>query len=114
MSATELDVRAQVVQELEAFRTLGANWDSYGADPISEQAIVAARNLLDLVWEQLADEFGERLRPYAVAPIANGGIQIEWRGPDSAVEIEIGPQGSLGSLLIHNESGKPRYTESNR
>ena len=90
---------------------LEANWDSYGADPPTTQAIAVASGLLNLLAERLADSVGERIRPWFIAPVANGGVQLEWRGPDRAVEIEIGPGGVIGYLVEEGCAPRVRLAE---
>jgi hypothetical protein len=58
-----------------AMRLLRPNWNSYGAKPITEEAIAAMRKLLEA-------------KPHVV-PLADGGLQLEW---DQA-EIVIQPNG---------------------
>ncbi len=42
---------------------------------------------------------GQSALPWTVAPLANGGVQLEWKGPEGALEVEISPDGRLGYLL---------------
>ena len=62
------------------------NWNNYRAEPLSNIAIQKARIIAD------AMEKGGVF----VAPLASGGIQIEWGNKDKDyVEIEIQPDGNI-------------------
>ena len=69
-------------QELEQFRKLPQNWDSYGAPTISEEQIKTAKKLI-----QLFASHG-LLRPNLTIT-AKSHIQLEWHTPVKDVEIEI-------------------------
>jgi hypothetical protein len=97
---------------IEEIEGLGADWDSYGAVPPTPEAISAARRLLHLVAAELGDRVGDRIAPYAVAPLANGGQQLEWRGAAGALEVEIGPHGTSGYLLVEGRGGKRAFQEA--
>lgn len=90
---------------------LGPNWDSYGGAPPSARAIAVARQLMLGVAERLADEAGERAWPYAVAPLADGCVQLTWRGPSDEIEVEIGPRDSIGYLLIKRHGDEESFEE---
>lgn len=100
-----------VLNRLEGFASLPADWDSYGAEPISPHAIYLARRFMHAVAEQFSDLARERVRPYAVAPLVDGGVQIEWRGPGGDIEVEIGPDGALGYLLIRDDGSTRMFEE---
>lgn len=86
-----------------SYARLPANWDSYGAAPVSPAAIRAAMAFLAEVDRHLPRGSFE---PYTTAPIPDGGIQLEWRGPLGCVEIEVGPGGEL-SFLELGPGGNP-------
>ena len=60
--------------------------------------------MLASVAEQCADLTDERILPWATAPLADGGVQFEWRGPGGAIEVEIAPDGRLGYLVERDET----------
>ncbi len=66
--------------------------------------------MLFSVWETFGDSMEEAIRPFAVAPLPYGGVQIEWRGNAGAIEVEIDVDGSLSYLLEIGE-GKARTIE---
>ncbi len=94
---------------LTQFAAFEEDWDSYGASPISHRAIDAARQLLLRLPRRLG-EIGDA-GPYAVAPLASGGIQLEWRGNRRALEIDIDAVGRLGSLLAEDHETGRTYNE---
>lgn len=102
------------LQRLVQLSGLAQDWDSYGGAPPSSQAISAARRLVIEVAEKFGGLSGELARPYAVVPIAGGGVQIEWAGPEAELEVEIGPDGSLSYLLVERRAGERKFEERER
>ncbi len=96
------------IQRLESFRDLGADWDSYGGVPISEDAIrMAVRLLNELSFKSLAPD----LAPSHVAPVSDGGVLIEWRRPNGrALELWIDSAGNMERLL-EDQSVDHRFHE---
>ena len=82
---TELEDEA-VLQKLSE---LDPNWDSYDAEPITEAAIKATKDLLLIL------EIGRK--PDFILPLSDGGIQLEWsdKYSDSVIEVEVSPLGEL-------------------
>jgi hypothetical protein len=68
---------------------LPANWDSYGAQPITPAALAAAK------W------FFRHWPTASVTPCATGGVQLE----NEAIEVEIGPCGRIVGVLFTHEDG---------
>jgi hypothetical protein len=99
------------LDRLARLAELGSDWDSYGGAPPSGQALATARELLFAVAERCGELVGERVRPYAVAPIADGGVQLEWRGAHRELELEIGPGGDVGYLLVERHGGERQFEE---
>lgn len=90
----------RVIEKLNELGQLAPGWDSYGASAISELAINNARALL--LWIPCFTEANEtsKLLPYSIAPLANGGIQIEWRDGATDLEVEVEPETGEYSLLL--------------
>ena len=96
-------VLSEMNQALKEIESLPANWDSYGAPPITKAAIKAARNLLNALVDTQPD-LGDAVRPYSVVPLASGGVQLTWRVVHGVeLEVEIGLDGHLGYLLVPTE-----------
>ena len=88
---------------LDELAALREDWDSYGATPPTALAISLAHGILANVAERHADIADEQALPWATAPLADGGVQFEWRGPGGALEVEIGPDGALSYLVERDE-----------
>ena len=58
---------------------------------------------MEIVGDRFGSRAGAAVRPYSVAPLADGGVQIEWRGPGGIVELEVGPAGELGYLFAKDQ-----------
>lgn len=99
-----------VLQVLDELERLDPNWDSYGAEPVSRVAVARARALVQTVAEQLGGASGEVARPAGVSPLVDGGVQVEWSGPQGRIEVEIAPDGTLRCVLDHGRGTEPRVT----
>jgi hypothetical protein len=95
---------------LDEVAGLDRDWDSYGADPISSTAVKVARGILILSADHVGRSFEPAIRPH-VAPLADGGIQIEWSTGKRAIEVEIQADGTLGYLYVERIDGTERYDE---
>jgi hypothetical protein len=95
-SAAYKEAFAGAIGFIEKYGSLAAGWDSYGAEPISEQAVLAAHRLLRALFDKLGASPGVRLDPEATMPLADGGLQFEWRGNVRGLEVEVGPSGTYG------------------
>jgi hypothetical protein len=90
-------------ETLDEIAHLEDDWDSYGALRPTGAAVSAAHVLLGSLWEQLGPRVDERAIPWATVPLADGGVQFEWRGPGGAIEVEIGPRGTMNYLVEREE-----------
>ncbi len=99
------------VAEIEGYAALPADWDSYGARPISAVAIDAATALLRRAALELS-ALGESVEPFDVAPLANGGVQLEWRRADAVLEVEVDPAGGLRWLTVEGVAPRRRFIRS--
>jgi len=91
---------AKTMEDLERIAALGADWDSYGSAPPTTVAVGTARRLINTVYRDSLLSARNPSLPFSVAPLSGGGIQLEWRGETNTVEVEIGPEGAFGYLLI--------------
>jgi hypothetical protein len=104
--ASILELMAATNSRLNELARLEPDWDSYGAKPISGVAIsLANRLLLDVARRslELGHEPATRMRPWYIAPLADGGLQIEWRSDAGAIEVEIAGDGRFGYLVERND-----------
>ena len=88
------------LKRLAQLEALEADWDTYGALPLTSTALARADVMVRKVVDLYRVALGERVAPYTVMPIADGGVSIEWRGPSANLELDIGPSGELSYLLI--------------
>jgi hypothetical protein len=87
---------------IAGFADLPPDWDSYGGDPPSEVARSEAVRWVGVVADLFGSRAGAEVVPYSVAPLADGGVQLEWRGRKGIVELEVGPEGELAYLFLAN------------
>jgi len=90
-SPAKLDLMNFAVEKLNQLLRLERGWDALGATQVSETASVAAILWLDLLAED--DTFSPQ-----IFPLPNGGVQVEWLAGGESLEIEIGPQNTVGVL----------------
>lgn len=99
------------LKKLDELASLDRDWDSYGAEQISPDALASAYLLMMTIANQWAFRLGERVRPYVIVPVADGGVQLEWRGPGGIVEVEIGSDEMFACLFIPSTGGYEEYQE---
>jgi hypothetical protein len=106
--AFQVDTASERLWEIEAF---GADWDSYGSEATNHVAVATAHRL---IWEVNKWSLNARhspCTPYSVLPVSGGGVQIEWRGPSAAIEVEITPEGAFGYLLAKGSGSTRKFEE---
>jgi hypothetical protein len=113
--ATLTDVSLDpILERLTQLAQLEPDWDSYGALPVSAVAFVKACQLLIDVKYSLSPLVGEGILPSDAAPIADGSLQLEWRGPHGKLEVEIKPDMNFSYLLIKGEGSERKFEEKNQ
>jgi hypothetical protein len=79
--------RIELTNQLDGMRKLQQpNWDSYGSDPVSEEAMRTAQVFVDAVWSQFgtnADRFN-----LVAGPTPDGGVSLLLRGRGE-MKIEV-------------------------
>jgi hypothetical protein len=100
------------LQRLDALSRLERDWDSYGGLPLTETALSRADAVMRKAVKLFGEALGDRAAPYTVMPIADGGVSIEWRGPQGTLNLDIGPSGALSYLLIEQTDGERRFEEA--
>ena len=98
-------------QRIAEISGLGANWDDEGASAPSALAYSKAFELL-LRLEASDRSTGHVAPPITSAPIADGGLQIEWEGPQARIEIQAAPDGTFGYLIVKGGPGAREYEEA--
>jgi hypothetical protein len=89
-----------ILDRLSAMDTLGPNWDSYNSEAPSANAKEKA---FKLIWDIASTQFGIAglsAIPFAVVPLSGAGVQIEWRGPNRVIEVEVGPDAKASYLVV--------------
>lgn len=109
-SSTSMLITA--MRKLDELKNLPEDWDSYGADPISPNAIAKAKSIIISVVKSFSNAIGDVVQLTDVIPIADGGVQLEWVGPHAELEIEISPNGTIGLLYISGSGDRRKYEES--
>jgi hypothetical protein len=90
-------------ETLDEIARLDDDWDSYGGLRPTAAAISTAHLLLGALWDDLGYGVDDQTIPWAAAPLADGGVQFEWRGPSGAIEVEIGPRGTMNYQAERDE-----------
>src|SRR3990167_3313958 len=92
----ETSMTQKLFSLLEELKCLESGWDDDGAEPISAQAIQSAERWLnECQAKDILLDF--------VAPLRDGGLQLEWKDISRQIflEIEISPLGQ-SRYLIHS------------
>lgn len=96
VSAAAIDeILSDTDKRLDDLNRLPENWYVHGANPISSAVTSRAKRLMRLVSDSHLRAFPRQIRPSAVVPLANGAVQLEWKGPGGWLEVEIPPSGQL-------------------
>jgi len=105
------DDLASVHERISGFAALEPDWDSYGAERPSTNAIRTARQVLDDLVILYARKFGEKALPFWASPLPSGGVQLEWRAPTAELEVEVDAKGRLAFLLQRGHGADAEYEE---
>jgi hypothetical protein len=100
-----------ILDRISRLETLPENWDSYGSQPPTSIAASMAR---ELIWNIIAAYDGDALDeaiPFTALPLSGEGVQVEWRGTNRAIEVEIGPEGKLSYLVMARHEGHEQSEE---
>ena len=82
---------------------LQQNWDSYGASPVSTQAITFAIQVMNEI-------MAERTPLPTIVPTADGGVQLEWHLAGIDLEVEVSSEGIL-SVLYEDAADQQPWEE---
>ena len=100
-----------ILRKLMQLTKLGADWDSYGAKPITPTAIDVAQRVVKRGVDRFGQLVFEQALPYAVVPSPDGGVQLEWLSGDREFDLDIAPDGGQSYLLVEGEGAARRYIE---
>ena len=94
---------ATPLEQLDAMRTLAANWDGYNGDPPRSDVLDVAKEFVELL---AASRPADPFRDVHVTPGRAGGVLIEWADVKFEHELEIEPDGTWGFLHTDRATGK--------
>jgi hypothetical protein len=86
---------------------LEADWDSYGALPVSDRSLGAASELVG----RLVARARNAGVPHEIMPIADGGVALEWRYPTIELGLNACPKGGWTALLVERSEQGRRAVE---
>jgi hypothetical protein len=64
-----------------------------------------------LVLRAREDRDATTAEPFHIAPLSDGGIQVEWRSLRGALEVDISPRSELGFLLVRGTGDSRTFEE---
>jgi hypothetical protein len=85
---------------IESFVALPMNWNGHHSSRISSKAVQVAHKLLEEIFERFWSYAREDTFPQIIVPVADGGIQFEWRSRTHEIEIGIDAFGQIGCLYV--------------
>lgn len=113
ISATSRSNRSLLTSRLRRLRGLNHDWDSYGAIPVTREALLSAERFLKSLESSLPDELLSKYwTPSVLGARADGGILVEWEGRKGIFELHIEPDGTRGYFAEDMESGRVSEADS--
>jgi hypothetical protein len=106
------DLLKPTFRQLAVLRNLETNWDGEGGRPVSVFTIAKAISLFPEIVCMFYRVVQDAIRPYDVAPMGDGGVQLEWRGPYGILQLEVHADGTYAYLLIEGEGENRRFEEA--
>jgi hypothetical protein len=101
-----------VDQRLSQLLALEDDWDSYGGKSPTATAILLAGRLTQSAYDRYGSSLGESALPTSISPLAYGGVELEWQGPEALLALDIGPGGDMGSMLRRGIGEQAVYVET--
>jgi hypothetical protein len=108
---TDMESIIPALTRLNELAQLQPNWDSYDAEALTPSAIAAASLLITSVNEDRRSLTGRPAPPWVVAPVPDGGVQVEWMASPRKIVVQIDPDGELSYLVVDRSELIPSYTE---
>jgi hypothetical protein len=100
------------LERIREMASLPADWDADGAESPTAVSVATACYLIEAVaWVQERQGHG-RVAPTTSSPIPDGGLNVEWDGPDARAAIQANPDGTLGYLIRWGLGPDGRYEEA--
>lgn len=105
----EMPVNPKLIQRLDSFADLSENWDGYGGLPSSDQTRAHTAELL-LEIDELAEG---RLEDPFIAPMPDGGIELEWNLRSGAeLMLDVSPSSMDIAYLLDELAPSGEIVES--
>ena len=98
-------------ERLEELANLEPDWDGYDGRPPSRQAVAIAGCLVAGAWDRFGARYDDRVQPYEIMPIADGGLQLEWRGAGERLHLNVGPEGRISFMHVVGHGDQRVYRE---
>ena len=95
---------ATAIEQLEAMRRLGENWDGYGGAAPRLDVIDLAQAFVGLIEAATRKGRTPDGRLLHISPTRIGGALIEWEDELTEHEIECNPDGSVSFLHLNKNS----------
>jgi hypothetical protein len=111
ISAPHAQLLQDVEQQLAALREFEPDWDGAGANAPVEEALIRAGRLVGAVVAQRADAQSRAIAPFAIAPLPDGGVLVEWRRPDQAIAVFVLANGRFDYLLTRGAGAQLRHED---
>ncbi len=92
---------ATLLEQLDAMRTLPANWDGYNAEPPVPEVLDVAKEFVALL---LTIRGSAPTGDIFVHPGRAGGVQIGWEDARAEHELDIEPDGTWDFLRAPRET----------
>jgi len=96
---------ATPTDQLQAMRSIGENWDGYGAAAPLANAIDLALEFTGLI-EAMLQKSSSGQQLLHVSPTRIGGVLIEWEDATMQHEVEFNPDRSVGFLHLDKATGQ--------
>ena len=112
VETTELAIGQSIgpsIRRIDEFVHLPLGWDGDDADPITALAVSSAAVLVTSVADRCWHIRG--VAPITSSPLPDGGLQLEWVGNEARIEVEVGPEGAYGYVLIRGKGPNATYEE---
>lgn len=100
------------VERISEMTRLPSGWDGEDALPPTGPAVAGACHVIVAVAERSRRAGRQTVAPWTSAPIADGGLQVEWLGSGARIEVQVGPDERFGYLLKRGNGAAARYDEA--
>ena len=88
---------SQAIEHLSNYGKLAYDWDFDGAEPVSQDAITEASNLIRRIADKITEETLRWQNP-VIGPTSDGGIDLLWERAGRSVLLSVQPDRSITSI----------------